>query len=145
MTYESNSPEETYKIAYEMGQKAVPGTVIAMSGDLGAGKTLFTQGLAAGLGVKEPVSSPTFTILQIYDSGRLPLYHFDVYRIEEPEEMQEVGFDDYVFGEGVAVIEWAPCVRELLPDEYVEINIYGDDARGADYRRLEINEINQVN
>lgn len=141
MIYDSSSPDETYKIAYEMGTRVTPGTVLAMSGDLGAGKTLFTQGLAAGLGIGEPVVSPTFTILQIYETGRIPLYHFDVYRIEEPDEMQEVGLDDFLFGRGVSVIEWAPYIRELLPEKYTDIRITRNPERGPDYRRIEISEI----
>ena len=104
---ESSCREDTLQIAYQMARNAQPGQVYALIGDLGVGKTVFTKGFAEGLGIEEPVSSPTFTILQIYEEGRLPLYHFDVYRIEEPEEMEEVGFDDYVYGDGVCLIEWA--------------------------------------
>ena len=114
--FESNSAEDTYNIGKELGEKAEAGQVFALDGDLGTGKTVFTKGFAEGLGIKEPVNSPTFTILQIYEDGRLPLYHFDVYRIEEPEEMDEVGFDDYIYGSGVCMIEWADQIREILPE-----------------------------
>lgn len=141
--YESNSPDDTYELGRDIGKKAVPGSVIALEGDLGAGKTLFTQGLAAGLGITEPVNSPTFTILQIYESGRLPLYHFDVYRIDDPYEMEEVGFDDYIYGDGVSVIEWPDRIAELMeliPDKYTVIRISRDNERGFDYRRIEITD-----
>lgn len=141
--YESNSPEDTYELGRTMGESITPGSVIALDGDLGAGKTLFTQGLAAGLGITEPVNSPTFTIMQIYESGRLPLYHFDVYRIDDPYEMEEVGFDDFIYGDGVSVIEWPDRIAELMdqiPDPYTEIRITRDDERGFDYRRIEITE-----
>lgn len=141
--YESNSPDETYELGRSIGERIEAGSIIALDGDLGAGKTLFTQGLAAGLGITGPVNSPTFTILQIYDSGRIPLYHFDVYRIDDPYEMEEVGFDDYIFGNGVSVIEWPERIAELMeqiPDPYTEIRITRDDAHGFDYRRIEITE-----
>jgi len=141
--YESNSPDDTYELGRDIGKKAVPGSVIALEGDLGAGKTLFTQGLAAGLGITEPVNSPTFTILQIYESGRLPLYHFDVYRIDDPYEMEEVGFDDFIYGDGVSVIEWPDRIAELMeliPDKYTVIRISRDNERGFDYRRIEITD-----
>jgi tRNA threonylcarbamoyladenosine biosynthesis protein TsaE len=136
--FESSSPDETYELGRSIGEKMTPGSVIALEGDLGAGKTLFTQGLAAGLGITEPVNSPTFTILQIYESGRMPLYHFDVYRIEDPYEMEEVGFDDFIFGEGVSVIEWPGQIYELFPDIYIRIRILRDYTRGDDYRLIEI-------
>ena len=120
---ETSCMEDTAKYAYEMAVNAEPGQVYALIGDLGVGKTVFTKGFAEGLGIEEPVSSPTFTILQIYEEGRLPLYHFDVYRIEEPEEMEEVGFDDYIYGEGVCLIEWANRIEEILPEETIYIVI----------------------
>ena len=141
--YESNSPDDTYELGRSIGESITPGSIIALDGDLGAGKTLFTQGLAAGLGITEPVNSPTFTIMQIYESGRLPLYHFDVYRIDDPYEMEEVGFDDFIYGDGVSVIEWPDRIAELMeqiPDPYTEIRITRDDECGFDYRRIEITE-----
>ena len=123
---ETSCMEETAKYAFEMAQNAEPGQVFALIGDLGVGKTVFTKGFAEGLGIEEPVSSPTFTILQIYEEGRLPLYHFDVYRIEEPEEMEEVGFDDYIYGDGVCLIEWANRIEEILPEETIYIVIEKD-------------------
>ncbi len=138
--YETNSAEETYKVGYAMGEKAGPGEVIALIGDLGVGKTVFTQGFAAGLGVAEPVNSPTFTILQIYEDGRIPLYHFDVYRIEDPEEMFEVGFDDYLYGQGVCLIEWANIVEEILPEHRKVVTIEKQMDKGPDARKITVTE-----
>ena len=135
---ESSCMEDTAKYAYQMASGARPGEVYALIGDLGVGKTVFTKGFAEGLGITEPVSSPTFTILQIYEEGRLPLYHFDVYRIEEPEEMEEVGFDDYVYGDGVCLIEWANRIEEILPEETIYIVIEKDLGRGTDYRKITV-------
>ena len=140
MVYETNSPEETYEIGRRMGADATPGTIITLDGDLGAGKTLFTKGFAEGLGVTEPVSSPTFTILQEYHDGRIPLFHFDVYRIGDPGEMDEVGFDDYVYGDGATLIEWSELIEELIPDEAVRIVIERDASKEEDYRRITITE-----
>ena len=120
------------------GRKAYAGQVFTQTGDLGVGKTVFTQGLAKGLGIEEPVNSPTFTIVQEYDGGRLPFYHFDVYRIGDVEEMEEVGFDDYVMGEGVSLIEWADLISEILPEKRTEILIEKDLERGFDYRRITV-------
>ena len=125
----------------EFGKRACPGQVFTLKGDLGVGKTVFTQGLAKGLGIEEPVNSPTFTIVQVYEGGRLPFYHFDVYRIGDPEEMDEVGFDDYVMGEGVSLIEWADLIREILPDKRTEILIEKNLERGFDYRRITVTQI----
>lgn len=138
--YETNSAEETYKVGYAMGEKAGPGEVIALIGDLGVGKTVFTQGFAAGLGVAEPVNSPTFTILQIYEDGRIPLYHFDVYRIEDPEEMFEVGFDDYLYGQGVCLIEWANIVEEILPEHRKVVTLEKQLDKGPDARKITVTE-----
>ena len=135
---ETSCMEDTTKFAYEMAQNAEPGQVSALIGDLGVGKTVFTKGFAEGLGIEEPVSSPTFTILQIYEEGRLPLYHFDVYRIEEPEEMEEVGFDDYIYGDGVCLIEWANRIEEILPEETIYIVIEKDLEKGMDYRKITV-------
>ena len=138
MVIETNSPEETFRVGKELGEKAYAGQVFTLTGDLGVGKTVFTQGLAKGLGIEEPVNSPTFTIIQEYDGGRLPFYHFDVYRIGDVEEMEEVGFDDYVMGEGVSLIEWADLIREILPKKRTEILIEKDLERGFDYRRITV-------
>ena len=135
---ETSCMEETAKYAYEMASKAQPGQVYALIGDLGVGKTVFTKGFARGLGIEEPVSSPTFTILQIYEEGRLPLYHFDVYRIEEPEEMEEVGFDDYIYGDGVCLIEWANRIEDILPEETIYVVIEKDLEKGMDYRKITV-------
>ena len=121
--------------------KAVPGQVYTLTGDLGVGKTVFTQGFAKGLGVEEPVSSPTFTIVQVYDEGRMPFYHFDVYRIGDIEEMDEIGYEDYIMGEGTCLIEWANLIEEILPEQRTEITIEKDLEKGFDYRRITIDTI----
>lgn len=140
MIIETRSAEETFRFGKELGQMASPGQVFTLTGDLGVGKTVFTQGFASGLGVEEAVSSPTFTIVQMYESGRLPFYHFDVYRIGDAEEMDEVGFDDYVLGEGVSLIEWANLIEEILPVHRTEIKIEKDLEQGFDYRRIIVEE-----
>ena len=141
MVIETNSPEETFELGRQLGQKAKAGEVYTLIGDLGVGKTVLTQGIAKGLGIDEPISSPTFTIVQIYESGRIPFYHFDVYRIGDVEEMDEIGFDDYVYGEGLTMIEWANLIEEILPEHYSQITIEKDLERGFDYRRITIEEI----
>lgn len=140
MIRETNSERETYELGLAMGREARPGEVYTLIGDLGVGKTVFTKGLATGLGIKEPVSSPTFTILQEYEEGRLPFYHFDVYRIGDVEEMDEIGYEDYFYGDGVCLIEWADLIREILPEHYKEIRIEKDLDKGFDYRRISICE-----
>ena len=137
-TYESNSPEETFRVGRMLAEDAQAGEVYALVGDLGVGKTVFTKGFAEGLDIDESVNSPTFTILQIYEEGRLPLYHFDVYRIEEPEEMEEVGFDEYIDGDGVCLIEWAGRIEELLPEDVILVHIEKDLDKGLDYRRITV-------
>lgn len=141
MVLETRSPEQTFQIGVDLAKKAVPGQVFTLTGDLGVGKTVFTQGFAHGLGITEPVNSPTFTIVQVYESGRLPFYHFDVYRIGDVEEMDEVGFDEYVMGEGVSLIEWANLIEEILPEKRTEIIIEKDLQEGFEYRRITIEEI----
>ncbi len=140
ITFASGSPEETSKIAYDMAANAKPGDVICLSGDLGVGKTVFTKGFAKGLGITEPVVSPTFTIVQVYEEGRLPLYHFDVYRIDDIDEMDEIGYEDCFYGQGVCMIEWAELVEEILPEHCTKILIEKDVAKGFDYRRITIEQ-----
>jgi tRNA threonylcarbamoyladenosine biosynthesis protein TsaE len=140
MIYETTSAQETYDLARELGEHARPGTVYTLTGDLGVGKTVFAQGLARGLGITEPINSPTFTIVQIYEEGRLPFYHFDVYRIGDVEEMDEIGYEDYFYGEGVCLIEWAGLIREILPEKRVELLIEKDLEKGFDYRRITLQE-----
>ena len=142
-TIESYSPEDTFSLGLECGKKAQAGEVYCLYGDLGVGKTVFTQGFARGLEIEEAVNSPTFTIVQVYDDGRLPFYHFDVYRISDPDEMYEVGFDDYIEGDGVCFIEWAGLIEEILPEKRTEITIEKDLTRGFDYRRITIEEVEQ--
>ena len=138
MIIETRTPEETFELGRKIGEMAVPGQVFTLTGDLGVGKTVFTQGVAAGLGIDEAISSPTFTIIQVYESGRLPFYHFDVYRIGDIEEMEEIGYDDYFFGEGICLIEWANLIEEILPEKLIEITIEKDLEQGFDYRRISI-------
>ena len=140
MIRETFSEKETYDLGKELGAKAVPGQVLCIDGDLGVGKTVFTKGFAKGLGVEDDVVSPTFTIIQIYDEARLPLYHFDVYRIGEPEEMYEIGFEDYFYGEGVCLIEWASLIEELLPENAIRIKIEKNLEKGFDYRKITVEE-----
>ena len=141
MIIETRSPEETFELGKKIGEAAKPGQVYTLNGDLGVGKTVFTQGVAAGLGITEPVSSPTFTIVQVYEEGRLPFYHFDVYRIGDIEEMEENGYDDYFFGEGICLIEWAELIRDILPEKRIEITIEKDLTQGFDYRRITVQEV----
>ena len=115
MVFETNSEKETYEVGFKTGLDSKPGDVICLEGDLGVGKTVFTAGLAAALEVGTYICSPTFTILQTYEDGRLPLYHFDVYRIEDPDEMEEIGFHEYAYGNGVGVIEWGERIKDILP------------------------------
>lgn len=138
---DSMDAEETFLLGRLLGQQAMPGQVYTLVGDLGVGKTVFTQGFAAGLGVKEQVSSPTFTIVQIYEEGRLPFYHFDVYRIGDIEEMDEIGYEDCFYGEGVSMIEWADLIKEILPEHYTQVVIEKNLQRGFDYRRILLKEV----
>ena len=138
MIFESFTPEDTFTIGKKLAETVRPGEIYTLNGDLGVGKTVFTKGLAAGLGIKEPVTSPTFTILQEYESGRLPLYHFDVYRIGDPEEMDEIGYEDYFYGHGICLIEWAELIEELIPEDAIAVYIEKDLDKGLDYRRIRI-------
>ena len=140
MVIETFSPEETEELGIHFGKEAKPGTVCTLIGDLGVGKTVFTQGIAKGLGITEPINSPTFTIVQIYEGGRLPLYHFDVDRIGDVEEMEEIGYEDYFFGEGVCLIEWSELIREIIPGGAGEVTIEKDPEKGFDYRRITVIE-----
>lgn len=135
---ETYGAEETFAFGRQIGERLRPGTVIALVGDLGVGKTVFTQGVAAGLGIREPVNSPTFTIMQVYEDGRLPFYHFDVYRIGDIEEMEEIGYEDCFYGEGVCLVEWADLIRELLPEKTCTITIEKDMEKGMDYRKITV-------
>lgn len=141
MIKETFSPEETLQFGKELGENARPGEVYTLIGDLGVGKTVLTQGIARGLDIQEPICSPTFTIVQVYEEGRMPFYHFDVYRIGDIEEMEEIGYEDYFYGQGLTMIEWANLIEELLPEHYKEIKIEKDLEKGFDYRRITINEV----
>ena len=144
MVIETRSPEETFALGEKLGREAKPGQIYTLNGDLGTGKTVFTQGFASGLGITEPVNSPTFTILQVYEEGRMPFYHFDVYRIGDVEEMDEIGYEDYFYGEGVCLIEWADLIRELLPEHTGRIVIEKDLEKGFDYRRITLEGIDEL-
>ena len=141
MIYESYKPEDTFAIGERIGREAEPGMLCTLTGDLGVGKTVLTQGIAKGLGIEEPVNSPTFTIVQVYESGRIPLYHLDVYRIGDPSEMEEIGCEEYFYGEGLCIVEWADLIEELLPEQRTEIMIEKDLEKGFDYRRITIKEV----
>jgi tRNA threonylcarbamoyladenosine biosynthesis protein TsaE len=138
--YESNSPEESFAIGLELGKNAYIGQVICLVGELGVGKTIFTKGFAKGLGINEEVTSPTFTIVNEYDDGRLPFYHFDVYRIEDPYEMEEIGYEEYFYGKGVTFVEWANLIEELIPKASLWIRISKNLEKGFDFRQIEISE-----
>lgn len=138
MQIETFSDKETFELGKTLGEKAAPGDVYTLIGDLGVGKTVFTQGFAKGLGIEEPICSPTFTILQVYEEGRLPFYHFDVYRIGDVEEMDEIGYEDCFYGDGVSMIEWADLVAEIIPSNSHRIEIEKDLDKGFDYRRITI-------
>lgn len=141
MMKESYSTSDTYDLGYVMGEKAKVGEVYCLSGDLGVGKTIFTQGFAAALGVEGIVNSPTFTIVNEYKDGKIPLYHFDVYRIMDIEEMYDIGFDEYIDGDGVCLIEWAELIKEILPEYFTRITITKDNEKGFDYRKITIEDV----
>ena len=136
--YESWNEQDTYRFGEQLAQSAAAGSLYCLEGDLGVGKTVFTQGFAHGLGIEEPVTSPTFTIVQEYETGRIPLYHFDVYRIGDVEEMEEIGYQDYFYGEGLCMIEWAQLIEEIIPENARHITIEKDLDKGFDYRRITI-------
>lgn len=140
MITESLCPEDTFFFGKKLGEKARPGDVFCLNGDLGVGKTVFTQGFAAGLGITELVNSPTFTIVQQYEEGRLPLYHFDVYRIGDISEMDEVGYEDMFYGEGVCLIEWSGLIGEILPEHRITVTIEKDLEKGFDYRKITVED-----
>ncbi|MCR5716234.1 MAG: tRNA (adenosine(37)-N6)-threonylcarbamoyltransferase complex ATPase subunit type 1 TsaE [Lachnospiraceae bacterium] len=139
--YETHSAEETFALGEKIGRDAQPGDIYTLIGDLGVGKTVFTQGVASGLEITEPISSPTFTIVQVYDEGRMPFYHFDVYRIGDVDEMDEIGYEDYFYGDGLTMIEWANLIEEILPETYRKVTIEKDLQKGVDYRRITIEQI----
>lgn len=138
---ESYSAEDTTELGHKLGENAKPGDVYTLIGDLGVGKTVLTQGIAEGLGIDEPICSPTFTIVQVYEEGKMPFYHFDVYRIGDIEEMDEIGYEDYFYGDGLTMIEWANLIEEILPEKRKEITIEKDLEKGFDYRRITIKEV----
>ena len=141
---ETKNAKETFQLGEKIGEKALPGQIYTLNGDLGVGKTVFTQGVASGLGIREPVNSPTFTILQEYEGGRLPFYHFDVYRIGDIEEMEEIGYDDYFFGEGICLIEWAQLIKEILPENVISVTIEENPAKDFDSRKITIEGLEEI-
>ena len=138
MIKESFSEQDTFLFAKELGINSEKGEIYCLDGDLGTGKTVFAKGFAEGLDIKEAVTSPTFTIVKEYEDGRIPLYHFDVYRISDPDEMYAIGYEDYFFGDGVCLVEWSELIDELIPDEAVHINIIKDVNKSFDYRKIEV-------
>ena len=143
MIFESFSETDTFELGVKIGKEAKPGDVFTLLGDLGVGKTALTKGVAQGLEITEPICSPTFTIVQVYEDGRIPFYHFDVYRIGDVEEMEEIGYEDYFYGEGVSLIEWANLIEEILPEQYTEIKIEKDLEKGFDYRKITVTSIGE--
>ena len=135
---ETHSAQETFALGQRIGLEALPGQVYTLIGDLGVGKTVFTQGFAKGLGIDEPICSPTFTIIQEYKEGRLPLYHFDVYRISSPEEMDEIGYEEYFYSDGVCLVEWGNLFPELFPEDTVYVTIKKNLDKGFDYRAITV-------
>jgi len=140
MIIETKSAEETFALGVKIGQSAKPGQVYSLIGDLGVGKTVLTQGVAKGLEIEEPICSPTFTIVQVYENGRIPFYHFDVYRIGDIEEMDEIGYEDYFYGEGLCLVEWADLIEILMPEGTKTITIEKNLQKGFDYRKITISE-----
>lgn len=138
MEYESLSAGDTFDLGEKIGKEAVPGSVYTLIGDLGVGKTVFVKGVAKGLGIKDDIVSPTFTIMQVYEEGRLPFFHFDVYRIGDVSEMDEIGYEDYFYGDGVCFIEWADLIDDIIPKDAVRIEISKDLSKGFDYRKIKI-------
>ena len=138
MIIETNSAAQTYETGFNMGRNVKPGQIICLEGELGVGKTVFTQGFAKGLGINEPICSPTFTIIQEYKEGRLPLYHFDVYRISSPEEMDEIGYEEYFYSDGVCLVEWVNLFPELFPEDTVYVTIKKNLDKGFDYRIITV-------
>ena len=138
MIIESFREEETFLLGEKLGREAEPGSVFALLGDLGVGKTVFTQGVAKGLEIEDSICSPTFTIVQVYEEGRLPFYHFDVYRIGDIEEMDEIGYEDYFYGDGICFVEWANLIEEIMPENTIWIKIEKDLEKGFDYRKITI-------
>lgn len=135
---ESFREQDTYEVGKQLALKCSPGDIVLLNGDLGVGKTVFAKGFGRGLGICSPISSPTFTILKIYEEGRMPLYHFDVYRIEEPEEMDELGYEEYFFGGGVCLIEWASLIQDLIPENAIGVLVEKESERGFDYRKITV-------
>lgn len=140
MVFESTSSQMTFEFAKKIGEKLKSGDVLCLDGDLGVGKTVFTKGVAAGLGIKDDVSSPTFTLIQEYYGGRLPLYHFDVYRIDGPWDMDDLGYEEYFYGEGVCLVEWGSMIKKLFPENTIYVRIEKDLEKGFDYRKITVSK-----
>lgn len=140
MVFESTSSQMTFEFAKKIGENLKSGDVLCLDGDLGVGKTVFTKGVAAGLGIKDDVSSPTFTLIQEYYGGRLPLYHFDVYRIDGPWDMDDLGYEEYFYGEGVCLVEWGSMIKELFPENTIYVRIEKDLEKGLDYRKITVSK-----
>ena len=140
MIIESFSSEMTFELGKKIGMQVKPGDIICLNGDLGVGKTVFTQGVAEGLGITEPICSPTFTLIQEYHDGRIPLYHFDVYRISGPWDMDDLGYEEYFFGNGVCLVEWGCLIQELFTKDTIHVTIEKDLEKGFDYRKITVSK-----
>ena len=136
MEFEIHNVNDTTQLGIKLGELLNPGDIICLTGDLGAGKTHITKGIALGLGINDNITSPTFTIVNEYEGGRLKLNHFDVYRVSDPDEIYAIGFDNYIFSDAVSIIEWANYIEEILPQDFLHINIKKDLEKGEDYRKI---------
>lgn len=140
MVYETFSRDDTFELGRKIGSVVKPGDIICLDGNLGVGKTVFAQGVAAGLLIDEDICSPTFTLIQEYTTGRIPLYHFDVYRISGPWDMEDIGYEDYFYGEGVCLVEWGSMIKNLFPPDTVFITIEKNPEKGFDYRKITVSK-----
>lgn len=141
MKYISNSPDETENIAFQLAELLKENDIITLDGDLGAGKTAFVRGLAKGLGIEDPVSSPTFTIVNEYRKGNIPLFHFDVYRIESSDEMYDIGWEDYISQGAIVIVEWATLIEDIFDENIIKIYISKNLDLGEDYREINVEGI----
>lgn len=139
MEFFSNEMKDTISLGKKLGEILKSGDIICLLGDLGTGKTHFVKGIAEGLDIVDNITSPTFSIVNEYHSGRLNLYHFDVYRVNDPDEIEAIGFDEYIFSDAVSIIEWSNYIEELIPEEHIEINIEKDISQGINFRKISIN------
>jgi len=140
MIIETFSSDNTKQVGFNLGKKAKKNDVFCLTGNLGVGKTVFSKGFAQGLLLEEDITSPTFTIVNEYKNGRLPFYHFDVYRLESSDDIFDLGFDEYIFGDGVCLVEWAEIIKEAIPQNAVWVTIEKNLSKGENYRLIKIDE-----